>query len=36
MLHIGNLDARRDWGFTSENVEGMWMMCLDRWPHRSG
>lgn len=25
-LHIGNLDARRDWGFAREYVEGMWRM----------
>ena len=26
MLHIGNLDAKRDWGFAGEYVEGMWRM----------
>lgn len=25
-LHIGNLDAKRDWGFAKEYVEGMWKM----------
>lgn len=25
-LHIGNLDARRDWGHAEEYVRGMWMM----------
>ena len=25
-LQIGNLDARRDWGFAAEYVEGMWRM----------
>lgn len=25
-LHLGNLDATRDWGFAPEYVEGMWRM----------
>ena len=25
-LHLGNLDARRDWGYAPEYVEGMWRM----------
>ncbi|MEM9351435.1 MAG: GDP-mannose 4,6-dehydratase [Planctomycetota bacterium] len=25
-LHLGNLDAKRDWGFAGEYVEAMWMM----------
>jgi len=25
-LHLGNLDAIRDWGYAPEYVEGMWMM----------
>jgi GDPmannose 4,6-dehydratase len=25
-LHLGNLDARRDWGFAGEYVEAMWLM----------
>jgi GDPmannose 4,6-dehydratase len=25
-LHLGNLDAVRDWGFAPEYVEGMWLM----------
>lgn len=30
VLYLGNLDSRRDWGFTPEFVEGMWrMMQLD-------
>ena len=30
-LELGNLDARRDWGFAAEYVEGMWqMMQADR------
>lgn len=26
VLELGNLDARRDWGFAKEYVEGMWRM----------
>lgn len=26
ILELGNLDARRDWGFAKEYVEGMWKM----------
>lgn len=30
VLYLGNLDARRDWGYTPEFVEGMWqIMQLD-------
>ena len=25
-LYLGNLDARRDWGYAKDYVEGMWMM----------
>jgi GDPmannose 4,6-dehydratase len=25
-LHLGNLEARRDWGFAGEYVEAMWLM----------
>jgi GDPmannose 4,6-dehydratase len=25
-LHLGNLDAKRDWGYAREYVEGMWLM----------
>jgi len=25
-LHLGNLDARRDWGFAGDYVEAMWTM----------
>jgi GDPmannose 4,6-dehydratase len=25
-LELGNIDARRDWGFAKEYVEGMWLM----------
>ena len=26
MLELGNLDARRDWGFAGDYVDGMWRM----------
>jgi GDPmannose 4,6-dehydratase len=26
MLRLGNLEAKRDWGFAGEYVEGMWLM----------
>ena len=32
MLYIGNLDAKRDWGFAGEYVEGMWMMLQQETP----
>jgi GDPmannose 4,6-dehydratase len=25
-LHLGNLDAKRDWGFAGDYVEAMWLM----------
>lgn len=25
-LHLGNLDAKRDWGYTGDYVQAMWMM----------
>ena len=25
-LYLGNLDARRDWGYAPEYVEAMWLM----------
>ena len=25
-LHLGNLDAKRDWGYAKDYVEGMWLM----------
>jgi len=31
-LKLGNLDARRDWGYAKEYVEGMWMMMQHRVP----
>ncbi len=31
-LHLGNLDAKRDWGFTGDYVEGMWLMLQQEKP----
>jgi GDPmannose 4,6-dehydratase len=31
-LHLGNLDARRDWGFAGDYVEAMWMMLQEAEP----
>jgi GDPmannose 4,6-dehydratase len=31
-LYLGNLDARRDWGYAPEYVEGMWMMLQEKKP----
>jgi GDPmannose 4,6-dehydratase len=31
-LFLGNLDARRDWGFASDYVEAMWMMLQHSEP----
>jgi GDPmannose 4,6-dehydratase len=31
-LHLGNLDAKRDWGFAKEYVEGMWLMLQQETP----
>jgi GDPmannose 4,6-dehydratase len=31
-LELGNLDARRDWGFAKEYVEGMWRMLQAEIP----
>jgi GDPmannose 4,6-dehydratase len=31
-LHLGNLDARRDWGYAPEYVEGMWRMLQAEEP----
>ena len=31
-LYLGNLDARRDWGYAPEYVEAMWMMLQHREP----
>jgi GDPmannose 4,6-dehydratase len=32
LLELGNLDAKRDWGFASEYVEGMWRMLQANRP----
>ncbi len=43
VLELGNLDAKRDWGYAKEYVEGMWRMlqadraghlCAGHQPHR--
>ena len=31
-LYLGNLDARRDWGFTGDYVEAMWLMLQQEKP----
>jgi len=31
-LHLGNLDAKRDWGFAGEYVEMMWLMLQQDTP----
>lgn len=31
-LYLGNLDAKRDWGFAGEYVEAMWLMLQHREP----
>jgi GDPmannose 4,6-dehydratase len=31
-LKLGNLQAKRDWGYAQEYVEGMWMMLQQRKP----
>ncbi|MCX5658771.1 MAG: GDP-mannose 4,6-dehydratase [Planctomycetota bacterium] len=31
-LYLGNLDAKRDWGFAPEYVEGMWQMLQQETP----
>ena len=31
-LYLGNLDAKRDWGFAKEYVEGMWRMMQQEKP----
>ncbi|MFN2152815.1 MAG: GDP-mannose 4,6-dehydratase, partial [Anaerolineales bacterium] len=31
-LHLGNLDARRDWGFAGDYVEAMWLMLQQEQP----
>ena len=31
-IYLGNLDARRDWGYAPEYVEAMWMMLQQKAP----
>ena len=31
-LYLGNLDAKRDWGFSGDYVEAMWMMLQQEHP----
>ena len=31
-LHLGNLEARRDWGYAPEYVEAMWLMLQQDEP----
>ena len=31
-LYLGNLDARRDWGYTPEYIEAMWLMLQQDQP----
>lgn len=31
-LYLGNLDAKRDWGFAKEYVQAMWLMLQQRKP----
>lgn len=31
-LHLGNLDAKRDWGYAKDYVEGMWLMLQQEKP----
>ncbi|HVE71223.1 MAG TPA: GDP-mannose 4,6-dehydratase [Thermoanaerobaculia bacterium] len=32
LLYIGNLDARRDWGYAADHVEAMWLMLQRETP----
>ena len=31
-LYLGNLDAKRDWGYAGDYVEGMWLMLQQEEP----
>ncbi|HEX2060314.1 MAG TPA: GDP-mannose 4,6-dehydratase [Thermoanaerobaculia bacterium] len=31
-IHLGNLDAKRDWGYAKDYVEAMWLMLQQREP----
>lgn len=32
-LYLGNLDAKRDWGYAKDYVEGMWLMLQQKTPN---
>ncbi len=32
VLHLGNLDARRDWGYAKDYIEAMWLMLKQKTP----
>lgn len=32
LLHLGNLEAKRDWGYAKDYVEGMWLMLQQAQP----
>ncbi|QUM77882.1 GDP-mannose 4,6-dehydratase [Moritella sp. 24] len=32
VLELGNMDAKRDWGFAKDYVEGMWLMLQEEKP----
>jgi len=32
VLHLGNLDAKRDWGYAKDYVEAMWLMLQQKQP----
>jgi GDPmannose 4,6-dehydratase len=32
LLHLGNLDAKRDWGYAPDYVEAMWLMLQQKEP----
>jgi GDPmannose 4,6-dehydratase len=32
VLHVGNIDSQRDWGYAGDYVEGMWMMLQQDKP----
>ena len=34
-LYLGNLDARRDWGYAADYVEAMWLMLQQDRPMTS-
>jgi GDPmannose 4,6-dehydratase len=33
IIYLGNLDAKRDWGYAPEYCEGMWMMLQQKTPN---